>query len=50
MLKLAMYKCFKCSRIFCGGRRACEAEMNDENIINPEDVLCVFCTAVKQGN
>lgn len=30
MLKLAMYECHRCKTIYCGGRRECEAEMNDE--------------------
>jgi hypothetical protein len=51
MLKLAMYKCHRCSTIFCGGRRECEAEMNDAaNNVPPDDVLCVYCAAVKQGD
>jgi hypothetical protein len=47
MLKLAMYKCHKCSSIFCGGRRECGEEMNNENQVNPEDILCVYCAALK---
>eukprot|EP00347_Sterkiella_histriomuscorum_P011559 403371993 len=50
MLKLAIYECYKCQRIYCGGRRNCEAEMNEANQPKKEDILCVYCTAVKSGN
>lgn len=50
MLKLAMYKCHRCSTIFCGGRRDCEAEMGAQIEINPEDILCVYCNGLKQGD
>eukprot|EP00347_Sterkiella_histriomuscorum_P015820 403355562 len=49
MLKLAMYDCFKCFKIFCGGRRDCEAELNVENQPKKEDILCVYCQSQKQG-
>eukprot|EP00347_Sterkiella_histriomuscorum_P005991 403354493 len=50
MLKLAMYKCHRCSTTFCGGRRDCEAEMNDENQPKPEDIMCVYCAGLAQGD
>eukprot|EP00347_Sterkiella_histriomuscorum_P015331 403357427 len=50
MLKLAFYECYKCQKIYCGGRRDCEAELNEANQTKREDLLCVYCTALKLGN
>eukprot|EP00347_Sterkiella_histriomuscorum_P005211 403357469 len=50
MLKLAMYRCFQCQTIYCGGRRDCEAEMNEANRPPPEDILCIYCNAYKHGD
>eukprot|EP00347_Sterkiella_histriomuscorum_P011102 403373749 len=50
MLKLAIYECYQCQTIYCGGRRDCEAEMNEGNLPKKEDILCVYCKATKFGN
>eukprot|EP00347_Sterkiella_histriomuscorum_P002844 403366583 len=50
MRKLAMYKCFQCERLYCGGRRDCEAELNEANQPKKEDLLCVYCYNAKYGN
>eukprot|EP00347_Sterkiella_histriomuscorum_P014988 403358741 len=50
MRKLAMYKCFQCKTVYCGGRRDCEAELNEANQPKNEDILCVYCYSQKYGN
>eukprot|EP00347_Sterkiella_histriomuscorum_P020040 403339326 len=45
MIKLAMYECFQCKSIYCGGRRDCELDMSIDNFLPQENILCLFCTA-----
>eukprot|EP00347_Sterkiella_histriomuscorum_P013532 403364350 len=47
MLKLAIYKCHDCQIFYCGGRRDCEAELDEAKQPKPQDLLCVVCTSFR---
>eukprot|EP00347_Sterkiella_histriomuscorum_P011491 403372252 len=47
MHKLAIYKCHDCQAYYCGGRRDCEAELDEAKQPKPEDILCIVCTSYR---
>eukprot|EP00347_Sterkiella_histriomuscorum_P021021 403335566 len=47
MLKMAIYQCNDCGGCFYGGRRDCEAELDEAKQPKPEDLLCIVCTSYR---
>eukprot|EP01083_Nonionella_stella_P296938 1008581_1 len=43
----AFYECFHCHKPFFGGRRDCEANLEED--VKPEDLVCRKCSDVPQG-
>ena len=47
--KCAFYECFECKSPFFGGLADCERDLNMEESVRKEDLVCKKCTLMRFG-